>query len=311
MSRMYSLPTRWDWPGHARDTALMLGAIACLPVSAALAKSVSIREGAKYVAMGSSYAAGPGITVSADTPANRCQRSADNYAHLLARRRQLLLVDVSCGGATTAHVLGPWGELPAQIDAVTPDTALVTITIGGNDVGFAGGLIVGSCGMLTSPVGIPAMCKGINAMRASNPQTPIPLFAPPTEITWHKLATAMDQIAREVHRRAPKARLVFVDYIRVLPDPPLCGIAPLTSEAAQRARTTGARLAQITLVAAQHGDAGLVRASDLSQGHEVCTNIPWVTGFIAPPNVQNFTPYHPNLAAMNAIADALDRQIDR
>ena len=45
-----------------------------------------------------------------------------------------------------AHVLAPWNELPAQIDAVTPDTRLVTITIGGNDLNYIGNLfMVGRC----------------------------------------------------------------------------------------------------------------------------------------------------------------------
>jgi hypothetical protein len=62
--------------------------------------------GAAYVAMGSSYAAGPGIGQSADTPPNRCARSATNAAHIFAQKVGLELKDVSCSGATTAHILG-------------------------------------------------------------------------------------------------------------------------------------------------------------------------------------------------------------
>lgn len=90
--------------------------------------------GATYVAIGSSFAAGPGITVPADAPPDRCARSADNYAHQIARRHDLRLLDVSCSGATTAHVLGEWNTLAPQLDAVGAETRLVTVTIGGNDV---------------------------------------------------------------------------------------------------------------------------------------------------------------------------------
>jgi hypothetical protein len=69
--------------------------------------------------MGSSFAAGPGITTGADATPSRCSRSRDNYANQLARKRGLDLVDVSCSGATTAHVLGSWNELAPQIDSVT------------------------------------------------------------------------------------------------------------------------------------------------------------------------------------------------
>ena len=73
--------------------------------------------GARYVAMGSSYASGPGVTHAADARDPRCSRSNDNYAHQVARTLQLDLVDVSCGGATTKHVLEGWNELPPQIAA--------------------------------------------------------------------------------------------------------------------------------------------------------------------------------------------------
>lgn len=89
-----------------------------------------------YVAMGSSFAAGPGILPGADDPGSvPCGRSSANYAHFLARRNKLALTDVTCGDATTANILeqGQFGAA-AQIDAVTADTQLVTVTIGGNDV---------------------------------------------------------------------------------------------------------------------------------------------------------------------------------
>ncbi|HMC94522.1 MAG TPA: GDSL-type esterase/lipase family protein, partial [Polyangia bacterium] len=108
-----------------------------------LAAGAAQAQGPRYVAMGSSYAAGPGITRPADDPPDRCGRSADNYAHQLARRRGLDLADVSCGGAVTASILAPWNGHPAQIDAVTPATSLVTVTIGGNDVGLIAGLGAG------------------------------------------------------------------------------------------------------------------------------------------------------------------------
>jgi hypothetical protein len=58
------------------------------------------------------------------------------------------LVDVTCSGATTVHLLqgGQFGQ-PAQLDAVTPATQLVTVTIGGNDVFFMTNLIAMSCGL--------------------------------------------------------------------------------------------------------------------------------------------------------------------
>ena len=258
----------------------------------------AIAAGAHYVAMGSSFASGPGVTVSADTPTNRCARSKDNYAHRLARKLQLDLTDVSCGGATTAHILGQWNELPPQIDALRPDTRLVTVTIGGNDVGFIGGLIGASCAADSAN----AMCKGF-AARSAEPQRPPP---EPDADAWKSLEGRLNTIAAEVKRRSPRARLIFVDYLTIVPNRATCRLAPLDPLRAGKARAKAARLAALTADAARRAGAGLIRASRLSAGHDACAIAPWVSGLIA-----DGVPYHPNLAGMTAISDALERELGK
>lgn len=71
-----------------------------------------------------------------------CARSSDNYpAVVMGDARITCGTDVSCQGSVTQDLLEPReedsGTLPAQIDAVTPDTDLVTLSIGGNDLGFS------------------------------------------------------------------------------------------------------------------------------------------------------------------------------
>ena len=88
-----------------RTTAIVTLALGALYPFAALAQPASPPPaGSKYVAMGSSFAAGPGITTPDEGTPARCTRSKDNYARQLARRRGLKLTDVSCSGATTAHM---------------------------------------------------------------------------------------------------------------------------------------------------------------------------------------------------------------
>jgi len=97
----------------------------------------SIPAGSQYVAMGSSFGAGPGLTPRAPGSPRRAGRSASNYAHLVARALGLDLRDVTYSGATTDDILRASARgLPAQLDAVTPATRLVTLTGGGNDVGY-------------------------------------------------------------------------------------------------------------------------------------------------------------------------------
>ncbi len=101
---------------------------------------------AKYVSLGDSYSSGMGSEKTPTTPVNtgvydpsagNCYRSTISAARLLAAARSYALTDVSCAGATTANVLssGQYGQA-AQITGVTSDTKLVTLTIGGNDVGL-------------------------------------------------------------------------------------------------------------------------------------------------------------------------------
>src|SRR5215212_6481557 len=68
-----------------------------------------------------------------------CIKSDHNYAHLAAPRLGLDLRDPSCSGAETEDMTATQGVFPdpnpPQFDALTADTALVTLGIGGNDSG--------------------------------------------------------------------------------------------------------------------------------------------------------------------------------
>ena len=288
------MPTPFG-PGPLR--ALLASALAIAGCAGAAARPRgtppvpdALAPGAHYVAMGSSFAAGPGITAPADQPPNRCTRSADNYAHQLARRRGLTLTDVSCGGATTAHLLGPWGELPPQLDALRPDTRLVTVTIGGNDVGYIGGLSRASC------------LSRAGATVGACPQVPAP-----TEQAWQGLADAMRRVAQEVRRRSPTARLVFVEYPAVLPEQGTCARTPISVEQADASRRVAARLAMLTAQIAREAGAAVLPVAALSSGHDACSAAPWTTGWFTPGEPPVRVPYHPNLQGMTAVADALDR----
>jgi hypothetical protein len=271
-----------------RTTAILFGALSALAPLAASAQTPPL-PGAKYVAMGSSFAAGPGVTTQADDPPTRCTRSRDNYAHQLARRRGLKLTDVSCSGATTAHILGPWNELKPQLDAVDADTRLVTVTIGGNDVRLTGGLNAEAC----------------QTAGASNCA---PLPAPPSAQEWADLESHLGQIAAEVHRRAPAARLVFVDYTTVLPAAGTCPALSLTADQAAASREVNRHVVEITAKVARASGSTLVTASAVTAPHDVCSAAPWANGY---PPAPGGAAFHPRIEAHTAIAEALDREIWR
>lgn len=248
----------------------------------------------RYVSLGSSFAAGTSLGgLKTDTPA-RCGRSSVNYASLLAVELQLELTDAACNGATTTHVLEGWNELPPQIAAITPDTRLVTITIGGNDLGYVMNLAAASCD--------PAKGLSFGGMAR-----PCPTLKLPTEQDYARTEAALRAIARAVRARAPASRLIFVQYVQLVP-PNACAKLGLNGENAQIMRLMGQRLAEITARAARKERAEVLDARRLSAQHTPCDAQPWSAGPV-PNGPPANAPWHPNMAGHAAIAKALAQQI--
>lgn len=275
---------------------LMLLSVAAASAGAAEKPVPLPQPGSKYVAMGSSFAAGPGIGRTEEGAPERCGRSTENYAHLLALARHLALVDVTCGGATTQHILGPWNELPAQISAVDGDTRLVTMTIGGNDLNYIGSLAGYSCRRVPPNP----------ANRAVVPNCSLPVA--PGESTYRDVENRLRQIAEEVRRRAPLAQFVILQYPTMLPARGSCTVVPISDEEAAQVKVVGRRLAQITARVARDTGAKIVPVDRLSQRHDACSDDAWVNGFSAPFKNDGVL-YHPNRAGMAAQARAIEQLV--
>ena len=240
----------------------------------------------RYVALGSSMASGPGIRPRAAGAPWSSGRSARNYPHLIAERLGLDLVDVTFSGATTAHVLADRQRgAPPQIDALDGSETLVTVTIGGNDVGY-----------------IPLL------MAAS-----LPRFARRLPLLGERIGELLDREARDralgdvfdslcavgraLRQRAPRARVFFVDYLTV---PPAAGVPapPLSS-------------ADVDL--GRHGAAAatgceVVGAAAASRDHHAWSAEPWTvrTGVPLPSRP---APLHPNGARMRAVAELVSNRL--
>lgn len=248
----------------------------------------------RYVSLGSSFAAGTALGgLKTGTP-QRCGRSSANYATLLANRLGLDLIDVACGGATTSHVLGAWNELPPQIEAVTPQTRLITITIGGNDLRYVFNLAAASCD--------PA--KGISY---GGRTLPCPAINEPGDIDYERTEDGLRRIAKAVKQRAPAARLIFIQYVRLVPDT-ACPALNLSPSSAAITRLIGQRLAELTARAAKAEGAEVLAADQLSAQHTPCSKRPWSAG-PQPTSPDGNAPWHPTRAGHAAIADALARLV--
>ncbi|MEN7536276.1 SGNH/GDSL hydrolase family protein [Aurantiacibacter flavus] len=241
--------------------------------------------------MGSSFAAGAGIGPNKPGTPERCNRAVNNYPSLLAAHLNLALEDESCGGATSAHLLDAWNELPAQLSAVRPDTRLVTITVGGNDLNYMGLLFSASCD--------PAVGMAMGGETRSCPDLP----HRPSDADYAALETNLRQIVREIHDTAPAARVVFVQYVTLVPEE-LCSATPISANAAEQARELAHRLAEVTASAARASGAEVLSVDTLSASHTVCDPRPFSRGF-SPTASGPGAPWHPTAQGHTAIAEAL------
>nr|WP_246215148.1 SGNH/GDSL hydrolase family protein [Modestobacter muralis] len=245
--------------------------------------------------MGSSFAAGPGIEPIL-VPA--CSRSGRNYPSLVADQLGHDLVDVSSGGATVADVLDrtqqllTGGTVPPQLHAVGPDTDLVTVTAGGNDVEYL--LTLLRCSYRVAPGGAPASAAAYFG-------TPVDRGAVDTALA--ELPARLVGLVDAVRRRAPRARVVLVDYLTVVPDGATDAF-PMSEEHRILCAGIGRRLEVATAAAARDSGADLVAVSQVSRGHAVGSAEPWVTGWeFGDLLAGGVAPYHPNAAGMRAVAD--------
>ncbi|OSC42691.1 hydrolase [Mycobacterium decipiens] len=244
-------------------------------------------------------AAGPGIGPRAAGAPWRSGRSARNYPHLVAERLNLELVDVTYSGATTADVLADHQHgAPPQIAAVNGSEALITVTIGGNDVGYIPLLMAGSLPRLARQ--LPLLGSRIAELLDR-------------ETRDRALAGVFDslcELGRALRQRAPGARIVFVDYLTLLP-PAGVPAPPLSEGDAELGRHVAATLERATADAAAATGCELVSAAAASRKHHAWSIEPWTVKptKIAVPLPGRPAPLHPNGAGMRAAANLVVAQL--
>ena len=251
-----------------------------------------IPAGSRYVAMGSSYAAGPGIPTRAPNSPRRAGRSSNNYAHLVASSLSLDLDDVTYSGATTSDLLGLTVHGgPVQLDAVTPATRLVTITAGGNDVGLLPRLTLASL-----PFPLPELPR-FKARVAD--------FGDPeaTDKRFKQLEENLSEIGRRLADRAPACRVMMIDYLTILPPKSQSIGEPPPSVIAHWARDIASRLSATTQAGAKAAGWDYVAASAASIDHHAWSTAPWTRRFHL--SLRGGAPYHPNAAGMAAVAELI------
>ncbi|MER5861316.1 SGNH/GDSL hydrolase family protein [Streptomyces sp900105245] len=295
--------TRAAGGARSRRRATVLGAAlgGCALVATAAVPAAAHPDGhgrqTGYVALGDSYTSGPGIPRQVDAD---CARSDRNYPSLVAAQRRVTsFTDVSCGGATTAEMWQAQGTNGPQLDALRRDTDLVTLQIGGNDVGF--GSIIGTCARLgvQDPTGNP--CER-SYKAAGYDQLALAIL---------RTAPKVDRVLRAVHARAPHARVVVVGYPDLLPDDGSGCFpqVPFAQKDFPYLRDTEKRLNLMLRVVAGVNRAEYVDTYRPTAGHDMCKAPAdrWIEP-LQPASPA--APAHPNAKGEAAMATAVLDRLD-
>ena len=260
------------------------------PTAQALPPAAS---GPRYVAMGDSAAAAPLVPDQAQPTG--CLKSTNDYPSVLARRLGATsFTDVTCSGARTEDLRSRAqptrsGPVPPQLDAVTADTQLVTVTIGGNDID------------------LPA-----NAVKCRRTTLDLPPCSPELVVDGvDRISQAIEADAEHwsalvdaVRTRAPDARIILVGYgtyVRPQGCFPTQPINPVDADYFQaKLDDLDARLAR---VAAARG-VEYFDTAPVTVGHDICAapQDRYVEGFVP---THPAAPLHPNAAGAAAVGNAL------
>ncbi|MFF5179775.1 SGNH/GDSL hydrolase family protein [Micromonospora sp. NPDC000316] len=170
---------------RSRLTTLALSLATALGATLTLAAPAQAAPGDHYVALGDSYSSGVGAG-SYTSESGSCQRSTNAYPALYATNvRPASYRSVACSGATTTSVIN------TQLSALSATTTLVSVTVGGNDVGFAN--IMTTCVLYGTTECVAAVQAAQNKARADLP-------------------SLLRTVYNGIRTRAPSARVVVVGY---------------------------------------------------------------------------------------------------
>ena len=234
-------------------------------------------EPVDYVALGDSFSAGPLVPDARSDPPG-CFRSTNNYpAYLAGHLGVRTYRDVTCSGARARDLQRPqrmaFGQTaPPQLDALSADTDLVTVGIGGNDFGLFGS-IVGTCGVLRDrdPRGAP--CRRSFTRRIDG--RPVDTKARDARRVEQHVARAL----RAVAGRAPEADVYVVGYPRLLPERGRCPAVPFADGDYAWGRRVERLLNDSLSTAAERSGATFVDLYPASRGHDACAGRrAWLNG---------------------------------
>ncbi|MDO5511732.1 SGNH/GDSL hydrolase family protein [Corynebacterium sp.] len=236
-----------------------------------------------YVALGDSFAA-MGSRSAETTGPVECFRSADNYPSLVLADAAITAgQDVTCSSAVTADIAG-------QVSALTPDTDLVTLSIGGNDIRFAE---IAGCfrRALAEEVDCPSLLD-------------VPVTAHLTALPGE-----LDEVYRLIGEASPGARVITTGYLPLVAVGDCPELAPVPEEHRSWAVELTERINTVVREAAErHGAAFVLPAN--AAAHSACAEPAERWTDITGAETDAY-PMHPTPAGQRAMAEAVLDQISK
>ena len=237
----------------------------------------------KYVALGDSFTANSFHSPGASS--NGCDQTGRNQPHVVqARMGFSSFVDASCDGATSDDIMAAGTGNASQISFVTSTTKLVTLSIGGNDIGFSD--IVKNCTIDYLTFG---GCKGDYVSGTTDQIT--------NRINAAKVK--IQNVVNAVKARAPQAKIFIYGYPTLVPMSGTSGCTGLTLASGDISylRSKQAQLNSALSSIATASGAKYIDVYGPSAGHDPCSSTAWVARVIDLP------PVHPTSRGVDALAD--------
>ncbi|MEE4025810.1 SGNH/GDSL hydrolase family protein [Gordonia sp. PKS22-38] len=265
------------------------------PSSAPVSETDSAQQ--HLVNLGDSFSAAAGVQPLVAGSPVMCLRSSLNFAHLVAADGGFRLTDVSCSGADTTDFTDPQYEgVAAQLDAITDDSDVITVMIGGNDSALYS-TAIRECSDLAAQDVAGAPCQAEHGDDY-------------TDIIESDTYPALVEALGEVRARAPDADMLVVGYPWILPASGGC--YPTMRVAAGDVpylRALQADLNDAIRRAAERSGARFVDMSAVSEGRDACA--PSGQRWIEPQNgASGAAPVHPNAEGQRAIADQVSAALE-
>lgn len=229
-----------------------------LTVGAAVASALAVTTPAaaqsiNYVALGDSYSSGVGAG-SYIGSSGSCDRSTKAYPQLWANANSpASYVSVACSGATTSSVIS------TQLSALSSSTNLVSITVGGNDVGFSS--VMETCVLESTSACVSAIDTAENKMATQLPG---------------ELDSVLSAIAVDAPNAQANGQVMVLDYPRLYDLSKSSGCIGLsTTDRTDLNQAADELDSQIQAAAARNGDTFVDVRSQFT-GHQICDSSSWL-----------------------------------